>query len=112
MSCSIEVTAHFSKEAKRLAKKFPSLRQELALFFDEVAANPTLGTALGMDVFKVRLRISSKGKGKRGGARIITYFKRQAEVVVLLTIYNKGEQSSITMAEIQKILLKSVNPDL
>lgn len=108
MNCKVEITEHFGKEAKRLAKKFPSLKQDLETLFIDISANPTLGTSLGMDVYKVRMAISSKGKGKRGGARIITFFRAKSDLVVLLSIYNKGEKNTITADEIKQLLNQMV----
>lgn len=55
-----------------LTKKYRSLKSELENLGKELSENPTSGTPLGNDVYKVRLAISSKGKGKSGGARVIT----------------------------------------
>ena len=49
MSYSIELTDNFKKEAKRLTKKYPSLKTELAELFTELEENPTTGTPLGND---------------------------------------------------------------
>jgi hypothetical protein len=75
MSYSIELTANFKKEAKRLVKKYPSLKVELEELFVVLEDNPTLGTPLGNDIFKIRLNIASKNKGKSGGARILSFIK-------------------------------------
>ena len=70
----IEVTYSpiFQKDSKRLGKKYRSLPKDLAQLIDELKANPYLGTDLGDNVRKIRLGIASKGKGKRGGARVLT----------------------------------------
>ena len=39
---------------------------------DDLEQNPLLGTDLGDGLRKVRMKITSKGKGKSGGARVIT----------------------------------------
>lgn len=70
MSYTIELTDNFKKEAKKLIKKYASLRTELG---KELTENPTLGIPLGNDVYKIRLSIASKNKGKSGGARIISF---------------------------------------
>ncbi|HXH98827.1 MAG TPA: type II toxin-antitoxin system RelE/ParE family toxin [Sphingobacteriaceae bacterium] len=69
--------------------------------------NPEQGTSLGNNSYKIRLSISSKGKGKSGGARIITHLYIQNTTVILLTIFDKSEQSNITDKEIQ-LLLKQI----
>jgi hypothetical protein len=55
-----------------LAKKYPSLKSDFTDFLESLAENPTQGTPLGKDCYKIRMAISSKNKGKSGGARIIT----------------------------------------
>ena len=74
MSFSVKTILVFEKQAKRLIKKYPSLKTELITLIATLKVNPSHGTALGKDCFKIRISIASKGKGKSGGARIITHF--------------------------------------
>lgn len=104
MSYKIELTDNFKKEAKKLIKKYASLRSELAELGKELAENPTLGTPLGNDVYKIRLSIASKNKGKSGGARLISFVKIIDETVYLLSIYNKGNRDSISDKEIEDLM--------
>lgn len=104
MNYSIELSANFKKEAKRLAKKYPSLKTELAALFAELEVNPTTGTPLGNDIYKIRLAIASKNKGKSGGARVITYLYIETETVYLLTIYDKGEKEDLKPNELKDII--------
>jgi mRNA-degrading endonuclease RelE of RelBE toxin-antitoxin system len=104
MSYNVELTETFKKEAKKLIKKYASLRKEILDLGEELAENPSLGTPLGNDVYKIRLAINSKNKGKSGGARIITYVKIINKTVYLLSIYNKGDKNTISDKEIEEIL--------
>lgn len=104
MSYKVELTDNFKKEAKKLIKKSASLRTEIAELGKELAENPTLGTPLGNDVYKIRLAIASKNKGKSGGARVIFFVKIIDETVFLLSIYNKGDRDSISDKEIEELL--------
>ena len=104
MNFKIIASDNFRKEAKRLTKKYRSLKTELEVLGQELSEEPTLGTPLGNDVYKIRLAVSSKGKGKSGGARVISYAQIDNETVLLLSIYNKGEKDSISDKEIQKLL--------
>jgi mRNA-degrading endonuclease RelE of RelBE toxin-antitoxin system len=61
MSYNITATPNFKKELKRLLKKFQSLKIEYLNFLDELAQNPTLGTSLGNNIYKIRISIASKG---------------------------------------------------
>lgn len=80
------VASNFSREAKRLFKKYQSLAEEIAVLIEELAENPTQGTSIGRDCYKTRMSIKSKGKGKSGGGRIITCVKITAETVTLISI--------------------------
>jgi mRNA-degrading endonuclease RelE of RelBE toxin-antitoxin system len=104
MSYKIELTDNFKKEAKKLIKKYASLRTEIETLGKELTKNPTMGTPLGNDVYKIRLSIASKNKGKSGGARIISFVKIIDETVYFLSIYNKGDKDSISDKEIQELL--------
>jgi mRNA-degrading endonuclease RelE of RelBE toxin-antitoxin system len=104
MSYNINVTDNFKKEAKKLIKKYASLKTELALLFDELQENPTLGTPLGNDVYKIRIAITSKGKGKRAGARVMSFVKVTDTTVLLFTIYSKGTKDNISDKEIEELI--------
>lgn len=104
MSYKVKLTDTFKKEAKRLTKKYPSLKGELNELFNALEEDPTMGTPLGNDVYKIRLAIASKNKGKSGGARVISYVKVTKNTVLLFSIYNKGEKDSISDKEIQALL--------
>ena len=104
MNYSVELSDNFKKEAKRLAKKYHSLKSELAHLIVELETNATKGTPIGNDIFKIRLAIASKRKGKSGGARVMTYVKFTDTRVILFSIYNKGEKDSISDKEIQALV--------
>jgi len=114
MSFEIRTTARFRKESKRLSKKYPSLRNDLTNLADLLASNPRSGTPVGKNFYKLRLKISSKGKGKSGGARVITHVdiafikeKPGSTIIYLVSIYDKSEMSTVSDSEL-KILLKEI----
>ena len=94
----------FDKDAKRLAKKYPSLKKELSELFHLLAADPHQGDPLGNHCFKIRLSVASKGKGKSGGARVITYVYISKIEVYLLSIYDKSEKAIISVKELKNLL--------
>ena len=104
MSYSIQLSDNFKKEAKKLIKKYASLKAELAVLFKELEENPTLGISLGNDIYKIRLAINSKGKGKRGGARVMTFVKVSDTTVLLFSIYSKGTKDAISDNEIEELI--------
>ncbi len=71
---------------------------------DELKENPQQGTAIGHNCFKIRLAISSKGKGKSGGARVITSVFITDKEVYLISIYDKSEKENISDTEIKKLI--------
>lgn len=83
------------------------MKDDLAVLEQELYANPHLGVDLGGGLRKVRMSITSKGKGKSGGARVITFTVivavEEAEIN-LLYIYDKSERSSISKKEIEELL--------
>ena len=104
MSYKIELSANFKKEAKKLIKKYSSLKTELADLFIELEENPTTGTPLGNDIYKIRLSIASKNKGKSGGARVMSFVKITDTTVLLFSIYNKGDKDNISDKEIEYLI--------
>lgn len=111
MSYSIIPTHRFEKELKRLTKKFPSLKNEFAVLIARITVDPESGTLIGNNCYKIRLAIGSKGKGKSGGARVITYLYIETETVYLLTIYDKGEKEHLKPNEL-KDMIESLELDI
>ena len=104
MSFSIIAVDSFQKELKHLAKKYPSVKNDMALLVASLLEQPVQGVALGNDCYKIRLAITSKGKGKSGGARIITHVRVTKQYVYLLSIYDKSEAENISDEELLKRL--------
>ncbi len=98
----------FNKSVGRLARKYPSLIKDLLHLKEELLANPTNGIALGKDCYKIRMKISSKGQGKSGGARLITYVKINNKTITLLEIFDKSEMENITDKELSDLLKKAI----
>ncbi|OYU94376.1 MAG: hypothetical protein CFE21_16535 [Bacteroidetes bacterium B1(2017)] len=104
MNFRIELSNNFRRQFKKLQKKYPSLKIDIAKLGTELRENPHKGTPLGKNCFKVRLSITSKGKGKSGGARVITYVQIIDETIYLLTIYDKSEKENLIEGEIDTLL--------
>nr|WP_029745538.1 type II toxin-antitoxin system RelE/ParE family toxin [Leptospira kirschneri] len=94
----------FEKELKRLVKKYPSLKKEYKDLISSLEKNPTKGVAIGKNCYKIRIPIASKGKGKSGGARVISCVFLIEEVVYLVSIYDKSEKENISEKELQSFI--------
>ena len=110
MKTEIVITNNFQKEAKRFLKKYKSLKSELEILYQLLINNPQTGIPIGKNSFKIRISVKSKGRGKSGGLRVITYldvnliFDEQRNKLFLLSIYDKSETETITEAEIASII--------
>ena len=105
MTYNVKTIAVFERQAKRLVKKYPTLKSELLQLIQLLKEIPQKqGTSLGNNCYKVRIGIASKGKGKSGGARVITHLQISESIVFLLSIYDKSEQADITDAELNELL--------
>ncbi|TFF35934.1 hypothetical protein [Mucilaginibacter psychrotolerans] len=107
MSYEILYSDMFLREIKPLAKKYPSLKQDIQNLIVELTDSPDTGISLGNNLFKIRLKITSKGRGKSGVARVITCVIHKNEQVLLADIYDKSEHSSID----EKTILKNLKAE-
>ena len=73
MRYEVKAAKEFKRNFKRLSKKYHSIDRDLEKLLDELETNPYIGADLGDGVRKIRMAVSDKGKGKSGGARVITY---------------------------------------
>ena len=104
MSYKISLSDRFEKEIKKLLKKFPSLKSEYSALIISLKQDPFQGTPIGKDCYKIRIGIASKGKGKSGGARVITYVYVAGNTIFLLSIYDKSERPDITDTDLLSML--------
>jgi mRNA-degrading endonuclease RelE of RelBE toxin-antitoxin system len=104
MNYEIIATPRFKHDIKRLSKKYPSLKQEFANLIISLENNPEQGSPLSNHCFKIRLSIASKGKGKSGGARVITHIIIENLNIFLLTMYDKSEKENIADKELRELL--------
>ena len=116
MSCNITISVSddFAKEAKRLAKKYPSFKQDYKDFLVSIKNNPLQGDEITKKIRKIRMAIKAKGKGKSGGARVIT-FNILTDIenghVVFLLLYDKEDASTVKV-NVVKQLVRDMGFDL
>ena len=116
MSCNITISVSddFAKEAKRLAKKYPSFKQDYKDFLLSIKNNPLQGDEITKNIRKIRMAIKAKGKGKSGGARVIT-FNILTDIkngqVFFLLLYDKEDASTVKV-NVVKQLVRDMGFDL
>ena len=110
MNVTFHLHDEFKRQFRRLMKKYRSLTDDLENFQKDLLKNPFQGDDLGGGVRKIRMAISSKGKGKSGGARVITHtvlLETDGADITLVTIYDKSNQANITDKELKKLMKKN-----
>lgn len=114
MNWTIEFTRDFSRGAKVLAKRYWSFKHDLEDFKDSIMRNPFQGTELYPGIRKIRMPIEAKGKGKAGGARVITltfYVDENEGTIKFLIIYDKSDADTID-AKVVRRIVKDLGYDL
>lgn len=107
MSYRIIPTRKFLRELKQLAKRYVSIGEDVEALGISLAENPFQGVDLGGGLRKIRMAITSKGRGKSGGARVITLnviLTDEDGEVFLITIYDKAERESISVKELENFV--------
>ena len=104
MNYNVKFIKVFVRQAKRLTRKYVSLKKELLELVEQLKENPKLGTPIGRSCYKIRIAVASKGKGRSSGARIITNFLTLYNTVYLISIYDKSEQETLSDKELDELL--------
>ncbi|MDE6264601.1 MAG: addiction module toxin RelE [Paramuribaculum sp.] len=107
MSFEVLTTAEFESQAKALKKRHRSFKGDLMEFVLSLRENPFQGVELSPGIRKIRMAITSKGRGKSGGARVITYTVVTAEAegtVYLMNIYDKADFSTVELSVIKEMI--------
>jgi mRNA-degrading endonuclease RelE of RelBE toxin-antitoxin system len=116
MKVTVRVSKSFKRQAKPLLKKFPSLSGELVQLENELIENPKIGKQIGQNLYKIRIAVKSKRKGKSGGLRIISHLDKEIFGIVesegeqttvsLISIYDKSETATISDKELKELIDK------
>jgi mRNA-degrading endonuclease RelE of RelBE toxin-antitoxin system len=107
MTYDFRLSPDFERQAKKLAKHYPSFKKDFLLLLESLKANPWQGVDLGNGIRKVRMTISSKSRGKSGGARVITMNVNvdvEKMIIALLYIYDKSEMENVSDKYLQQII--------
>lgn len=107
MSFDVITTPHFEREARILKKRYRSFKEDLENFIDSLSENPLQGIELSPGIRKIRLAITSKGRGKSGGVRVITYTICASESdgrVYLVDVYDKADYSTVDVSVVKSMI--------
>jgi len=106
MKYKVIPTPEFIKNLKILKKKYKNIKKDVLELANELEKNPTMGTDLGNNSFKIRIKNSDNNKGKSAGYRVITYCINDEKEVYLITIYFKSEKENILDLELKELIAR------
>jgi len=107
----IRFTATFKRRLKKLSKRYRQIRKDINSVLEELKAGNLVGDRIigvSQTVFKTRAKNSDIPTGKSGGYRLI-YQVIGNEIILLLVIYAKSEQTYISASEIEKIIKETLD---
>lgn len=105
---TVRTSDDFKSAFKRLKKKYKSLEADFGALLFSLQENPRQGVEILEDIRKIRMNITSKGRGKSGGARVIVRVRIVMNELQLLYIYDKAELENVSDAYLRDILKRMV----
>lgn len=100
----IRISDEFKTAYKRLKKKHKSLEADFEALLLSLQKNPFQGVEIHENIWKIRLNITSKGRGKSGGARVIVRIRIVMDELQLLYIYDKADLGNVSDSYLRDIL--------
>ncbi|MEI6330674.1 MAG: type II toxin-antitoxin system RelE/ParE family toxin [Pseudanabaena sp. ELA645] len=102
----VETSGNFERQFRGLFKRYRKIRSDVQPIIEQLQSGEVLGdrlSGLNIFVFKVRVKNSDIQKGKSAGYRLIYQIETPTRII-LLAIYAKSDQSSISTTEIEEIV--------
>ena len=100
----VKISEDFRAAYKRLKKRHKSLEADFERLLASLLEDPLQGVELEGGARKVRLAITSKGRGKSGGARVIIRVRFIADELQLLYIYDKADYENISDSYLRDVM--------
>jgi hypothetical protein len=94
----------FRASYKLLKKRHKSLEADFERLLASLLEKPMQGVELPGGVRKVRMAITSKGRGKSGGARVIIRVRIVADELQLLYIYDKADMENVSETFLRDVM--------
>lgn len=114
MEIKIKTHPEFERQFKHFAKKYHTLIDDYDKLLKSLRKEPFQGNNLGNNLHKVRLGVNSKGGGKSGGMRVITYTVTKTAddtlLITLLYIYDKSEMANVSLKFLRWLLAQETTP--
>lgn len=95
---TVAETPTFAKQAEALFSE-----AEKQILIEQLASSPLAGDEIPGGGGVRKLRFALRGKGKRGGARVIYYWYSEDAPIYALAVYGKGEKLDLTPNELSAV---------
>ena len=92
----VRFSDEFNRAFKRLKKRYRSLPQDLKQLLASLVDNPQQGVELYNGMRKLRLSFASKGRGRRGGGRVIIQLAVDDTRLTFVYIYDKSDMGNVS----------------
>ncbi|MBR1879081.1 MAG: type II toxin-antitoxin system RelE/ParE family toxin [Paludibacteraceae bacterium] len=102
----VRFSSDFQRSFKQLKKRYRSLPVDFNRLLLALAENPYQGDELYDGMRKVRIAFTSKGRGKRGGGRVIIRLTVEDTCLSFLYIYDKSDMQNVSDAFLDEIILE------
>ena len=100
----VRMSDDFKVAYKRLKKRHRSLEVDFERLLLSLMENPDQGVELIEGVRKIRLAISSKRRGRSGGARVILRARIVEDELQLIYIYDKSDFENVSDIFLRDVL--------
>ena len=100
----VRMSEDFRASYKQLKKRHKSLEADFERLLASLLENPMQGVELPGGARKVRMAITSKGRGKSGGARVIIRVRIVHDELQLLYIYDKADMENVSDAYLREVM--------
>lgn len=101
----IRFADEFNRAFKRLKKRYRSLPDDLKQLLVSLVANPQQGVELYNGMRKIRVNFTSKGKGKRGGGRVVVRLAVNETSLTFVYIYDKSDMENVSDEFLDQIII-------
>ncbi len=105
MITEIYFSDEFNRAFKRLKKRYHSLPDDVKRLLVSLVEDPNQGVELYNGMRKVRINFTSKGKGKRGGGRVIIRLAVSETSLTFVYIYDKGDISNVSDEFLDQVII-------
>lgn len=105
----IKFSDEFQRAFKRLKKRYRSLPEDFKALMSSLIDNPLQGSELYEGMRKVRISFTSKGRGKRGGGRVIIRLTIQETCLSFLYIYDKSDMPNVSDEFLDSVIIEMDN---